>query len=193
MDQDGLLEIFTGLSMIALGLTITNWRSPAIYIVILLILFSIKPLEEIRKRFTYPRTGYARFKKADIKPFVRLGLLCSLCALLSYYLLIYFTGDFSKLSDWGKWSPFMAGGQSAGAGLMPTYVRTKNPKILMYAVIGIALGLYLSLVKTPETILHGRAIWMLWYGVFELIAGSIVLVRFIFKYKPQPGDEFDGQ
>jgi len=192
LDQDGLVEIFLGLTMLSFGATY-HWHSPLYYVaMVAFVVLGVKSLDKIKKVSAFPRTGYVKFRQSvGFKPNVRPGLIVALCASSVYCLLIYLTGDISDLSDWGKWSPFLAGGTSAGAGLIPVYIRSKNPKTIFYAITGIALGIYLSIVHSAVTVYQGFADWSLWFGATMLLTGCILLIRFIVKYKPQHANEIN--
>lgn len=192
MDQDGLTEIMLGLMLIALGFV---FQTIAIAIVLgLLCLPIVKLLEKVRERFTYPRTGYVKLPAEYFKPSRWTLLICFLCLTSVFVLLCHFTEGWDTGSSTARWTTFYIAGSFAVTGLAVNS-SARAPKIYFYAVVNITLGLYLSIisiVKTPDNILYGAAIWALWYGVFMLIAGCIVLIRFVFKYKPHPGDELNG-
>jgi hypothetical protein len=185
MDQDGLTEIMLGLILIALGFV---FESLAIAVVLaLLCLLCVKLLEKVRERFTYPRTGYVKFPAEYFKPSQRTLLFYFLCLTSVFVLLCYFTEGWDTGYSTARWTTFYIAGGSAISGLAVNYSRA--PKIYFYGAVSIALGFYLSfisIVQTPDNILYGAAVWATWYGVFMLIAGVIVLIRFTHKYKLQP-------
>lgn len=66
---DGLLYVFLGLLLLVLGL---SFRNPATAWIAAFGALLIAPLSALRKRFTYPRIGYARF---EMQPGVGRGIL----------------------------------------------------------------------------------------------------------------------
>ena len=148
--QDGLLEIMLGLSFIALGFA---FQSLINSVFLLLLMFpGIKLLEKIKVRFTYPRTGFFTLRKADYKPSHWKTLVYILCVVSSGCLILYSTGGWNEPSQWAKWSPYLVGAIASGVPLA-TFNYYRSPRNYFYASVGIALGVFLSLVKSPPTIL----------------------------------------
>lgn len=68
-NQDGLLYVFLGLLMLVLGLSLAN---PALSLFAAFGAFLIFPAAALRRRYTYPRLGYARF---EMQPGVGRGII----------------------------------------------------------------------------------------------------------------------
>ncbi len=195
MDQDGLTEIGTGLLFIILGFILPNiWLGwLAIIFFGLLVLASIKPLNIIRERFIYPRTGYVKLPYEDVKPPSRFtAMVTFLFVFIAYILLFNFAGDGTVHSQSVRWNPILLGG-IAGSGGLAINKAGRIPKRILYALAAIAFGFFVSIVNSHETILQGGALFFTWYGIFMLAAGIVVLIRFMIKYRNHPIEKYDEQ
>ncbi len=199
MDQDGLTEIAMGLSFIIMGFILPNiWLfiilgSLLVIILGLLEMVSIKPLNIIRERFIYPRTGYVKLPYEDVKPPSRFTAFIPFSfVFIAYILLFNFTADGTIHSRGVRWNPFLIGGIAA-TGELAINKAVRIPKRIFYALAAIAFGLYVSIVNSHETIPQGGALFCTWYGVFMLAAGIVVLIRFMIKYRNHPIEKYDEQ
>ena len=85
--EDGMLYIFLGLLLLLVGL---SFSVPALIGLVGLSAFLMYPLERLRRRITYPRVGYAKFKApAGFLP----GILGFMLVVVVALAVIAFVGD----------------------------------------------------------------------------------------------------
>jgi hypothetical protein len=200
MDQDGLTEIGTGLLFIIMGFFMTQ-NSLLVLILVLLLLIIVKllemasivPLNIIRERFIYPRTGYVKLHYEDVKPPSRFAAFITFSFIFFAYILLFnFAADGTIHSRGVRWNPVLLGG-IVGSGGLAINKAGRIPKRILYALAAIAFGLLVSIVNSHETIPQGGALLCTWYGVFMLAAGIVVLIRFMIKYRNHPIEKYDEQ
>lgn len=91
---DGLLYVFLGLLLLILGVSFPN---PATAWIAAFGALLIAPASALRKRFTYPRIGYARF---EMQPGVGRGIWLFALAALVVLLIMAFAGG-------GRFQPYL--------------------------------------------------------------------------------------
>jgi hypothetical protein len=110
--QDGLLELVMGVCMIAISTRLFS-RVLVVMLVLPVILFH-RLLEMMRKRYTYPRTGYVKLipdKPKEVIAGIFLVSVAVLGMLAVVFLIFGQAGDFDL---WLRWCPFWGGTVLAG-------------------------------------------------------------------------------
>ncbi len=91
---DGLLYVFLGLLLLILGL---SFRNPATAWIAAFGAFLILPASALRKRYTYPRIGYAKF---EMQPGVGRGILLFALVVMVALFILAFAGG-------GRFQPYL--------------------------------------------------------------------------------------
>jgi hypothetical protein len=181
--QDGSVEL-------ALGITVLAWaafvafRGPvtAVLVVALLIL-QPRGWELIRARLTYPRVGHVRLRPEPARAVLPgvLSFIFIVAAVMGIALAIF--GGRHDSAVWWKWLPLFVGMMLVGA-LAHAHSKSGSVRYSVFAVLAAGTGLLASLLSftSPE----GRlAVYLLGMGLFFVLAGVVVVVRFL-RHHPLP-------
>ena len=108
--RDGLTEALLGMFLAATA----GWIHEDGLLIpwILLIVFLNPVLESIRRRFTYPRIGYAKLAEERPTKILRGIALCTILVIAAMAMTVSFFGDRADGTLWGlwrQWSPTLAG------------------------------------------------------------------------------------
>ena len=187
--QDGLTEILMGLFLFFYGGSLATNTLPVGFIFILLAVFFAKPLTEwIKKRYIYPRIGYVKLPEdpnatskgiaiaAIIMMVVLLGALAISMVVLGQeegrdFFLAYIVPPVSgfMLAIGPYWL-----GQTYG--LLRGYLWAA-----LFVLGGIAMPVF-SIASGYEAV----GLLCTLVGLLPLVTGTILFVRFIRKYPPEP-------
>jgi len=182
--QDGLTEMLFGASFFFLGLLLPQHGGLVVF-PILLLAFSVPLTMGLKKRFTYPRTGYVAFRQGDpgLVPWFVLGsLVLGLVALVA---VIIAAGVIADPGQWYRWMPIFfgiwLGGAFLGLGLQVRLVR-------YYVVAGVALagGPLAALLPLSEKLANVGLLFAA-MGVVLLAWGVLAFVRFLRRH-PLPAE-----
>ena len=185
--QDGIMEIVIGLFLISVISALISPKFAFIYFFLMLILAPVT--ERLRRRYTYPRIGYARLHTDPPKETAK-GIFTYSIAVLVVVVIISFiiSGDMASLERCVKWSPAFVGLMMVGAF---QYMASKSGSIRFYvfAVVSAILGFVLSMVDFDSEFKYiGLTIYLLIMGGFLVISGIVRFMRFLHRY-PLPEKE----
>jgi hypothetical protein len=183
IEQDGLIEIFTGLIFIGTG---ALFRIHLNFVVALIAVFLFpRFIEKIRSRFTYSRIGYAKLPQDDPKKSARGMLVFTLSVAAVFVICLILFGDVTDPALYRKWCPTVFAMILLGAFI---YLHSKSGEAgpWVYALVTIGLGLLFSILDFDGY--EGTIYWCLSVGVFFMIAGLSRFVLFLRKY-PRPAEE----
>jgi hypothetical protein len=181
--QDGLVEMMFGTYFFFLGLLLP--RGGLVAWVVLLIVFSAPLFQRLKRRFTYPRTGYVALRQGDPGPvpwFVLGSLVLGLIALVVVLIAI---GAIADPARWYRWMPIFfgiwLGGMFLGLGLQVRLAR-------YYVVAGVALvgGPLATLVPVTEK-LGNVGLCFAAVGAVLLAFGIVAFIRFLRRH-PLPAE-----
>jgi hypothetical protein len=176
--QDGLSDICSGLMLGIMAIFFLNFKYAGALIVGCAMQTIILPV--FRKKFTYPRVGYAKFPgRPDIKSLIVWDIALSLVVV----------GLIICVGIWVRWllpvslSIFLAGLSLVGARI--------TAYILDYILVAVLLasglfGLILIQLGYTPGIATAYQLWIL--SAIFIPVGLVQLIRFLHKY-PQPGRE----
>jgi hypothetical protein len=177
--QDGLADIIFGAYFLILGLLLPVGGAIAPFIV-LFTFFFVPLLQALKKRFTYPRTGYVELRQGDPGPLLWLVLGSLVLGLVTLVVVLIAVGVIADPAQWYRWMPIFFGIWMAGAFLgLGLSVRLAR----YYVVAGVALAggpasALLSLSGKQDNIgLFSAAV-----GAVVLAWGIVAFVRFLRKY-----------
>lgn len=171
--QDGLTEIFMGILLVGMGvLFIVKSFFPAFFAVFVIFVFP-RIVERLKRRYTYPRIGYAKLHEDPPKK-IAVGIfsyMLVVAVVMVVVLFVIFSGISADL--WYRWTPTFMGAMLTGAFI---YLAGKSGDSRNYGigVFGLVTGVVLS-VYTFESMWTGLIVYLIFMGSVFLGLG---LVRF---------------
>jgi hypothetical protein len=180
--QDGLVDMMFGAYFLFIGLGLAG--GTALFIVFPIVFFA-PLLRGLKKRFTYPRTGYVELRQGDPQalPWFVLGsLVLGLVALVAVLIAV---GVIAQPDQWYRWMPIFfsicLAGIFLGLALRVGLVR-------YYVVAGVALagGPTFALLSLPGK-LENLGLFLATVGAVFLAWGVGAFVRFLREY-PLPAE-----
>jgi len=182
--QDGLVDMMFGAYFLFIGLLLPT-GAVAPFIVFSIVFFA-PLLQRLKKRFTYPRTGYVELRQGDPGPlpwFILGSLVLGLIALVA---VLIAAGVIAQPARWYRWMPIFFGiwlaGMLLGLGLNVRLVR-------YYVVAGVALAGGPIIALLPLTgKMENIGLFFAAVGAVLLAWGVVAFVRFLRKY-PLPAEE----
>ena len=177
--QDGLADIIFGAHFLILGLLLPVGGAITPFIV-LFTFFSVPLLQALKKRFTYPRTGYVELRQGDPRPLTWFVLGSLALGLVTLVAVLIAVGAIARPAQWYRWIPIFLGilvaGVFVGLGL--------NVRLVRYYVVAAV-----ALVGGPASALLPLAGKLANIGLFLAAVGAVILacalfafVRFLRKY-----------
>jgi hypothetical protein len=185
--QDGLMEVMMGLILMTFG---GFFYSPIFAFYILLIVFSGKIMEFVRRRYTYPRIGFVKFHGENPKDALTGVLLFELAVIVIMFTLISISGNVMDYSQWVKWSPLFFGLILVGP-FAHAQSRSGNIRYYGYAILSVILGLFFSLVEFGSGG-TGLILYLVIIGGFLVLSGLVIFIRFLRKYPLPEREMHDG-
>ena len=181
--QDGLMEVMMGLILMTFGGFL---YSPIFAFYILLIIFSGKIVEFIRRRYTYPRIGFVKFQKENPKDALTGVFLFEVAVIVIMFTLISIFGDVKDYSQWVKWSPLFFGMILVGP-FAHAASRSASIRYTGYAILSVVLGVFFSLIEFDSGC-TGLILYLVFIGTFLFLSGLAIFTLFLRKY-PLPAEE----
>lgn len=176
--QDGFTEIFLGILLIGMG-ALYAVKVAAVFAV-LAFLFFPRILERLKRRYTYPRTGYAKLHEEPPKKtaFGIFSFMAVVFVMMAVALFIIF-GDISA-DLWYRWTPTFMGAMLTGAF---TFVAGKSGDSRNYgiAAFGLVVGIVMSVYRF-DSMWTGIITYLLFMGSFFIGLGLVRFVYFLSKY-----------
>jgi hypothetical protein len=184
--QDGIVEL-------ALGITVLAWAAFVAFrgpltaaVVVALLLLQPRGWEIVRARLTYPRVGHVELRREAARAVLPgvLSFIFVVAAAMVIALAVF--GGRHDTSLWWKWLPLFVGMMLVGA-LAHAHAKSGSARYSVFAVLAAGAGLLASLLSFTSA--EGRlATYLLGMGIFFVLAGAVVLVRFL-RQHPAPAEE----
>lgn len=175
--QDGLVEIMLGILLIGLGATFGS----VLYVFAIFIPIFLFPrfIEVIRKRYTYPRIGYAKLPMDDPKKTAKgiFGYTAVVLALMVVCFLLF--GKVKDAAAYKKWSPALMGVLLVG-GFLYAHGKSGSIRYIVFAVLVVVLGLLFSIMNFESY--NGLIINFFVMGVIFIVTGFTLFILFLHKY-----------
>ena len=181
--QDGLMEVMMGLILMTFG---GFFYSPIFAFYILLIVFSGKIVEFVRRRYTCPRIGFVKFHRENPKDALAGVLLFELAVIVIMFTLISLFGNVTDYSQWVNWAPLFFGMILVGP-FAHAASRSGSVRYYGYAILSVILGIFFSLIEFGSGC-TGLMLYLVLIGVFLVLGGLVIFIRFLRKY-PLPETE----
>ena len=181
--QDGLMEVMMGLILMTFG---GFFYSPIFAFYILLIIFSGKIVEFIRRRYTHPRIGFVKFHEENPKDALTGVFLFEFAVIVILFTLISIFGDVKDYSQWVKWSPLFFGMILVGP-FAHAASRSGSIRYTGYAILSVVLGVLFFLIEFGSGY-AGLILYLVFIGAFLFLSGLVIFTLFLRKY-PLPAEE----
>lgn len=175
--QDGLAETVFGLFLVVLGsfMSLTG----GVLIALALFMLAAHLARKVRKRFVYPRTGYAELRPGEPRRLIQAVAAFAAIAFVGTGVLIV-TGHGSVAGNWYRWLPIFYGLFVSGA-FVGLALASGIPRYWMYALASFAAGVAWT-VPVFEGRMTGMSLFLLSMGVFLLSCGVIVFILFLRRH-----------
>ncbi|MBW7996113.1 MAG: hypothetical protein FVQ81_05980 [Candidatus Glassbacteria bacterium] len=190
LEQDGLMEIYGGLLIIAAGLL---WKS--IFVILIISLAGVlgpRFVEEFRRKYTYPRIGYAKFINSGQDQRVIFVVLFFIISCIVFAIVFRLKLDSSDFLHYGGIYLPALGGVAMAAGCIVSYYKYGTYRYLLYFPICLGLGIYFSFFNAFPIDTKLSAM-LLAVGSLILLTGLLVFYRFVRKNRLHTEVEFNGQ
>jgi hypothetical protein len=175
--RDGLVDILFGMYFLLTGLLLGG---TATLFVFLSVVFFAPLLRSLKKRFTYPRTGYVELRQGDPQPrpwFILGSLALGLAALVAVSIA---TDVITQPAKWYRLMPIFFGIWMAGI-LLGLALRVGLQRYYVAAGVVLASGLTFALMPPTEKLENIR-LFLDVVGTVLLACGVIAFVRFVRKH-----------
>jgi hypothetical protein len=181
--QDGLADMMLGAYFLFIGLGLASTVTP---LIVFPIVFFAPLLLGLKKRFTYPRTGYVELRQGDPGLVLWFTLGSLVLGLIALVAVLIAAGVIAQPAQWYRWMPIFFGiclsGILLGLGLSVRLMR-------YYVVAGVALAGGPTFALLPLTgKLENIGLFFSALGAMLLAWGVFAFVRFLRKY-PLPTEE----
>jgi len=176
--QDGLMEFVMGICLLAMSTRLLSRILIGMFPIAILLFGPV--LNALRKRFTYPRTGYVKLvedKPRDAITGIALVTLIVIALLAVAFILFANVSDFSL---WMKWVPFWAGIMLAGM-FVSLAAKSATTRYYIFAVYSLIVGLALSILRFAQ-VETGTLLYFLAMGAFLTPFGLVLFIRFLYRY-----------
>lgn len=186
--QDGLLELVMGVCMIAISTRLFS-RVLVVMLVLPVILFG-PFLETMRKRFTYPRTGYV--KLVPDKPGHVVGgiFLVSVVVLAILAVAFLVFGEVGDVNLWLRWCPLWCG--TVLAGMFSSFASKSGAvRHYVFATWSFTAGIVLSALKF-DAVETGTLLYFAVMGGLLIPFGLVQFVTFLREHPKSVEEQRDG-
>ena len=183
--QDGLMEFVMGICLLAMSTRLLSRVLIGMF-PIAIILFGIV-LNAMRKKFTYPRTGFVKLiedKPKDAIAGIALVTLIVIAVLAVAFIIFADVRDFGL---WMKWVPLWAGVVLAIM-FVSLAAKSATARYYIFALYSLIVGFVLSFLKFDK-VETGTLLYFLAMGAFLTPFGLVLFIHFLHKY-PKPAEEF---
>ncbi len=179
--QDGLMEFVMGICLLAMS---TRLLSRVLIVMFPIAMILFRPaLNAMRKRFTYPRTGFVKLIPDRPKDAIAGIALITLIIIAVMAIAFILFADVRNFNLWLKWVPLWAGVVLAIM-FVSLAAKSATTRYYIFALWSVISGIVLS-IPNFEPIETGTLLYFLAMGVFLTPSGFLLFIRFLRKY-PEP-------
>ncbi|MCW3979400.1 MAG: hypothetical protein NWF12_06580 [Candidatus Bathyarchaeota archaeon] len=189
--QDGLEMLM--ISVVLLGTSATFFSSfPSIFFTTIFPLIMARPIiEAVRRRYTYPRTGFVKVQADDAKMTVRGIFLYGVVvvAVIAVALYIIFGSGLWPPYIFYQVTPAFVGAMLLGSMI---YMRSKSgdPRYHVYGLIALAGGIAFSIHRFAP-VHSGITLYLLFVGGVFFLLGLVQFATFLREHPLAVGDDLD--
>lgn len=189
--QDGLEMIMIG--VILLGTSAHYFSSSAsIFFTTIFPLIMARPvIEAVRRRYTYPRTGYVKVQADDGKKTAK-GIflfMAVVVAVIAVALYIIFGSGLWPPYVFYQVAPAFMGAMILGA-MIYTKSKSGDPRYHLYGLIALAGGIAFSIHRFAP-VKSGITLYLLFVGGVFLLSGLVQFATFLREHPLPVGDGLD--
>ena len=171
------MEVMMGLILMTFG---GFFYSPIFTFYILLIVFSGKIVEFVRRRYTHPRIGVVEFHRENPKDVLTGVFLFEFAVIVIMFTLISLFGNVTDYSRWVNWAPLFFGMIMVGP-FAHAQSRSGSVRYTVYAILSVILGIFFSLIEFGSGF-TGLILYLVLMGGFLVLSGLVIFIRFLRKY-----------
>jgi hypothetical protein len=186
--QDGLTDLIFGAYFLLLGLLLQTGGTVAPFIV-LYTLFFVPLLRALKKRVTYPRTGYVELRQGDPAPLPSLVLGAVALGLVTLVVVLIAVGAIADPAQWYRWMPIFFGIVVAGI-LIGLGLKVRLVRYHVVAAVALVGGPAATLLPLAGKLAH-IGLFMAAIGALILSGGVLALARFV-RTHPRLSEEGAG-
>lgn len=176
-NQDGMIEIILGIWLIFFGATFGSVLH--FFVFIIPIFLFPRFIEAIRKRYTYPRIGYAKLPVDDPKKTAKGIFAYTAVVLVLMVICFLLLGKVKDAAAYKKWSPALAGVLFVG-GFLYAHGKSGNFRYIIFIILSIAFGLFFSIMNFDSY--DGLIVNFFVMGGIFVICGLALFILFVRKY-----------
>jgi hypothetical protein len=181
--EDGLADMMIGAYFVLIGLGLAV-GTVAPFIV--LIVFFAPWLRALKRRVTYPRTGYVELRDGDPQALPWFIVGSAALGLLALVVTLIAAGVIARPGQWYRWMPIGFGIWMAGV-FLGLGVRVGMVRYYVAAAVALASGPTFALLPLTGK-LEPLGLHFATLGAVLLAWGTAALLRFVRQY-PLPGEE----
>lgn len=186
--QDGLMEFVMGICLLAMSTRLLSRVLIGMFPIAMLL---FKPvLTTMRKRFTYPRTGYVKLIEDKPKDAIAGIALITLIVVAVLAVAFILFADVRNFGLWLKWVPLWAGLILA---VMFVSLAAKSPttRYYIFALYSLVTGFALSLPHFAK-VETGTLLYFLAMGAFLTPFGLVLFLSFLQKHPEHAKEAING-
>lgn len=173
--QDGLMEILAGVLLVAAAITFRT--TSAMFVVPLAVLVLAPGYKVLKKRFTYPRTGYVELIEDEPKDLLRGMLTFTLIVIAVMVLALVILGDLRDAAGLYRWTPALVGVVCTG-GFIYAASKSGLARYYGFTALSVVSGLSFSVLDF-ESWKTGLSLHLLVVGGLLLLCGVVIFFRFL--------------
>lgn len=189
--QDGLEMVMISIILLGTSATFFSSSTTIFFTTIFPLLFARPIIEAIRRRYTYPRTGYVKVQADDGKKTAR-GIflyMAVVVAVIAVALYIIFGSGLWPPYVFYQVAPAFIGAMILGA-MIYTKSRSGDPRYHMYGLIALASGVAFS-IRRFAPVKNGITLYLLFMGGVFLLLGLVQFATFLREHPLPVGDGLD--
>ncbi|HUU16830.1 MAG TPA: hypothetical protein VMW72_06765 [Sedimentisphaerales bacterium] len=175
-NQDGLMEIMIGILLTGLGATFGS----GLYVFAILLPIFLFPyfMGAVRKRYTYPRIGYAKLPTDGPKKTAKgmFGYTAVVLALMVICFLLL--GKVKDAAAYKKWSPALMGVLLVG-GFLYAHGKSGSVRYIVFSLLSVGFGLLFSIMSFESY--NGLIINFFVMGGIFIVTGFTLFIFFLHK------------
>ena len=185
--RDGLAEMLMGGYLLLLGLLLPA-SSVAPLIVVYLVFFS-RLLAALKKRLTYPRTGYVKLREGEPGPLPWIVLGSAILGAIGLIVVLIATGVIAQPARWYRWMPILFGTVLSGV-MLGLALRVRVVRLYVVAAVALAGAVAAPLVPLSQK-LGNLGLLLAGVGAVLLAGGTVALLSFLHQFPPvaEVGDD----
>jgi len=185
--QDGLETIMIGIILLGTSATLFSSSTTIFFTTFFPLILARPIIEAIRRRYTYPRTGYVKVQADDGKKTAK-GIflyMAVVVAVIAVALYIIFGSGLWPPYVFYQAAPAFVGAMILGA-MIYTRSKSGDPRYHVYGLIAVAGGIAFSIHRFAP-VRNGITLYLLFTGGIFLFLGLVQFATFLRKHLLPPG------